>query len=76
VFKDIGLKSKIELEFMQVEVGDTNTQSYLSLIETVTEVMLSIANSKKLVLYINSNMMAKPSLLLKLDKRWRALFKT
>ena len=42
------LKSKIELEFMQVEVGDTNTQSYLSLIETVTEVMLSIANSKKL----------------------------
>jgi len=42
------LKSKIELEFMQVEVSDTNAQSYLSLIETVTEVMLSIADSKKL----------------------------
>lgn len=41
------LKSKIELEFMRVEISDTNSQNYLSLIETVTEVMLSIADSKK-----------------------------
>jgi hypothetical protein len=42
------LKSKIELEFMQVEISDTSAQNYLSLIETITEVMLSIADSKKL----------------------------
>ena len=41
------LKSKIELEFYQIEIKNTSAQNYLELIETVTQVMLSIASSEK-----------------------------
>ena len=41
------LKPKIELEFFHVEVNDLSSQNYLTLVETATEVMLSIATSNK-----------------------------
>ena len=41
------IKSKIELEFYQIEIKNTSAQNYLELIETVTEVMLSIVSSEK-----------------------------
>ena len=41
------LKSKIELEFFNVEISNGNARNYLSLIETVTEIMLSISDSSK-----------------------------
>ena len=42
------LKSKIELEFYQVEIKDTSAQDYLVLIETITEVMLATATLDKI----------------------------
>lgn len=37
------LKSKIEFEFFHVKINDNNAQNYLTLIETVIEIMLSVA---------------------------------
>jgi hypothetical protein len=42
------LKSKIELEFFHVEISDVSVQNYLTLVETITEVLLSISISNKL----------------------------
>jgi hypothetical protein len=42
------LKSKIELEFYQIEIKDTSAQDYLVLIETITEVMLATATLDKI----------------------------
>lgn len=42
------LKSKIELEFYQIDIKDTTAQDYLVLIETITEVMLAAATSDKI----------------------------
>lgn len=42
------LKSKIELEFFHVEISDVGVQNYLILVETITEVLLSISASNKL----------------------------
>ena len=41
------LKSKIELEFFHVDVSDLSSQNYLTLVETVIEVMLSVTASNK-----------------------------
>ena len=41
------LKSKIELEFFHVDVSDLSSQNYLTLVETVIEVMLSVTASSK-----------------------------
>lgn len=41
------LKSKIELEFFQVGINDSNAQNYLILVETAIEIMLSVASSNK-----------------------------
>jgi hypothetical protein len=42
------LKSKIELEFFQILINGTSAQNYLLLVETVTELVLSIALLNKL----------------------------
>lgn len=42
------LKSKIELEFYQIDISNVSAQNYLSLVETITEVLISIASSNKL----------------------------
>ncbi len=41
------LKSKIELEFFHVEISDVSAQNYLTLVETITEVMISISSLNK-----------------------------
>lgn len=41
------LKSEIELEFFHVEISDVGVQNYLTLVETITEIMLSITSSNK-----------------------------
>ena len=41
------LKSKIELEFFHVEISDASAQNYLTLVETITEIMLSISSLNK-----------------------------
>jgi len=42
------LKSKIELEFFRILINGTSAQNYLLLVETITEINLSIARLNKL----------------------------
>lgn len=41
------LKLKIELEFFQVDINDSNAQNYLILVETAIEIMISVASLNK-----------------------------
>ncbi|MFB5630858.1 MAG: thiamine biosynthesis protein [Nitrosopumilaceae archaeon] len=41
------LKSKIELEFFKVDITNSSSKKYLELIETVTEIMISVNSSNK-----------------------------
>jgi hypothetical protein len=41
------LKSKIELEFFNVKITDVGSQKYIDLVETVTEIMISVSSSNK-----------------------------